>query len=67
MGGIFIKRVWQSYICQPNQLKRDMKKLVGGGIRGPSENLGGKTHPGPLLELPWYTAEMGKLTIQRGN
>jgi len=67
MGGIFTKRIWESYICQPNQHKRDIKKKTGGPNGGQAKIWGGKTHPGPLLESPLYTAEMSKLTIQRGN
>jgi len=48
MAGIFTQRIWQPYICQPNELKWEIKKKLG-GKRGPSKNLGGpwptQTHP----------------------
>ena len=30
MTGIFTKRIWQTCICQPNELKREIKKKTGG-------------------------------------
>ena len=40
MAGIFTKRIWQPCICQPNELKREIKKKTGGqakiwGAHGP--------------------------------
>ena len=29
MAGSFTKRIWQPCICQPNELKRDIKKKTG--------------------------------------
>jgi len=54
MFDIFTKCVWQLCICQPNELKWEIKKKIRGLNGGPSKNLGGlaKTwgamaHPGP--------------------
>jgi len=53
MAGTFAKRIWQPCICQPNELKREIKKKTGGPNGGPSKNLGGvMAHPGPPLESP---------------
>ena len=41
MAGIFTKCVWQPCICQPNELKREIKKKTGRAKRRPSKNLGG--------------------------
>jgi len=30
MAGIFTKRIWQRCICQPNELKQEIKKKTGG-------------------------------------
>jgi len=30
MANIFTKRIWQPYICQPNELKWEIKKKTGG-------------------------------------
>ena len=30
MAGIFTQRIWQPYMCQPNELKREIKKKNGG-------------------------------------
>ena len=49
MVDIFTKRIWQPYICQPNELQREIKKKAGGGKRGPSKNLGG--HGPPTLRI----------------
>jgi len=67
MGGIFTKRIWESYICQPNRLIRDIKKKTGVNTGGQMKIWGVITHPDPLLESPLHTAEMSKLTIQLGN
>ena len=37
MAGIVTKSIWQPCICQPNELKREIKKKNGGA----SKNLGG--------------------------
>ena len=42
MAGIFTKRIWQLCICQPNELKREIKKKTGEAM----------AHPGPPLEPP---------------
>jgi len=34
LAGIFTKRIWQPYMCQPNELKREIKKKTGGAKRG---------------------------------
>ena len=41
MAGIFTKRIWQPCICQPNELKREIKKKTGEPNGGPSKKLGG--------------------------
>jgi len=41
MAGTFTKRIWQPYICQPNEL-REIKKKSGGDM----------AHPSPPLESP---------------
>jgi len=33
MAGIFKKRIWQPCICQPNELKREIKKKKTGGAK----------------------------------
>jgi len=33
MADIFAKRIWQPYICQPNELKREIRKKTGGQQR----------------------------------
>jgi len=53
MVGVFTQRIWQPYICQPNELKREIKKKTGGGKRGSKQKSGGgMAHPGPPLESP---------------
>jgi len=39
-------------VCQPNELKREIKKKTGGASRGPRKNLGGHGLPSPPLESP---------------
>jgi len=48
-GRYFTKRIWQPCICQPNELKREIRKKTG----GPGKNLGGPwpTRP-PRIESP---------------
>jgi len=41
MASIFTKRIWQPCICQPNELKREIKKKTGG--------------PSKILGAPWPT------------
>ena len=49
MAGIFTERIWQPCICQPNELKREIKKKTGGAKRGAKQKTGGAmAHPGPL-------------------
>ena len=50
MAGIFKKRIWQPCICQPNELKREIKKKKNWG--GQAKIWGGMAHPGPPLESP---------------
>ena len=47
MAAIFTQRIWQPCICQPNELKREIKKKNGGGKRGAKQKSGGPwpTHP----------------------
>jgi len=51
-----LKYSWPNCIyclCQPNELKREIKKKNGGGpSRRPSKNLGGMAHSDPPLESP---------------
>ena len=62
MTGIFTKHIWQPCICQPNELKLEIKKKTGGSNGGPSKNLGGHDPPRPPLESPLY---MGQKAIIR--
>jgi len=52
MAGIFTKRIWQPCICQPNELKREIKKKQEGPNGGPRKNLGGNDPPTHPLESP---------------
>ena len=45
MAGIFTKRIWQLYMCQPNELKREIKKNTGGAKRGVKKKSGGGAWP----------------------
>jgi len=47
MAGIFTERIWQPCVCQPNELKREIKKKLGGPNGGPSKKLGGMAQPDP--------------------
>ena len=48
MASIFAKRIWQPCICQPNELKREIKKHTGGAKRGAKQTSGeAMAHPGP--------------------
>jgi len=49
MAGIFTKRNWQPCICQPNELKREIRKKTGGAKQKSGEAM---AHPGPSLESP---------------
>jgi len=52
MAGIFTKRIWQPYICQPNELKREINKKTGKATRGAKQKSGGAmAHPGPPLRI----------------
>jgi len=51
MAGIFTKRIWQPCICQPNELKREIKKNQEELNGGPRKNLGGMAHQGPPLSI----------------
>ena len=55
MAGIFTKRIWQPFVCQPNDLKVK-KKTGGGGKRGDKQKSGGMPQPAPPLESPLLTA-----------
>jgi len=52
MAGIFTKRIWQPYTCQPKELKREIKKNTGGPNGVPSKNLEGHGQPRPSSESP---------------
>jgi len=55
MAGIFTKHIWQPCICQPNELKREINKKIGGSKRGAKQKSGEATaHPGPPLESPLH-------------
>ena len=55
MAGIFTKHISQPCICQPNELKREIKKKTGGGKRGAKQKTGeAMAHPGPRLESPLF-------------
>ena len=51
MAGIFTKRIWQPYIYQPNELKREIKKKTGGGKRGAKQKYGGPLPTQPPTPL----------------
>ena len=55
MAGIFAKRIWQRCICQPNELKREIKKKTGGANGGPSKKLG--VHGPPRFPIRIATVE----------
>jgi len=53
MAGIFTQRIWQPYICQPNELKREVKKKTGEVKRKATQKSGGgHGPPRPPLESP---------------
>jgi len=52
MAGIFTKHIWQPCICQPNKLKREIKKKLGAPNGKQSKNMGAMANPGPSLESP---------------
>jgi len=45
MAGIFIERIWQPCICQPNELIREIKKKTGEAQRGGKQKSGGGHGP----------------------
>ena len=48
MTGIFTKRIWQSCICQPNELKREIKKKTERAKLGAKKKSeGAMTHSAP--------------------
>ena len=49
MAGMFTQRICQPYICQPNELKREIDKNWGGGKQ---KSWAAMAHPGPPLESP---------------
>ena len=38
-------------ICQPKELKQEIKKKMGGTNRGPTKNLGGRGPPKPPIRI----------------
>jgi len=52
MAGIFTKRIWQPYICQPNELNGKLRKKMGGQTEGQAKICGGHGPPKPPLESP---------------
>ena len=69
MVDMFTQRIWQPYICQPNELKREIKKKLGWPNGGTSKNLGGHGPPNPPLESPltprgwWHHPNLKKVGI----
>jgi len=56
MVGIFTKRIWQPCICQPNELKREIKKKTGGAKAGAKQKSGGPwPTQAPPLESPLHS------------
>jgi len=51
MAGIFAKRIWQPYTCQPNELKREIKKKLGGPNGGQAKIWWGHGPPRPPLRI----------------
>ena len=50
-----LKYIWPKCnycVCQPNELKREIKKKTGGAAGSKQKHVGGMTHPGPHLESP---------------
>jgi len=47
MAGIFTERIWQPCICQPNELKREIKKKTAEPNGSQEKNWGAMTHPDP--------------------
>jgi len=52
MAGIFTERIWQPCVCQPNELKREIKKKTGGAKRRAKQKTGGHGPTRPPLESP---------------
>jgi len=50
MVDIFTKRIWQPYICQPNELQRKIKKKLEGANGDQAKIWGGMAHP-PTLRI----------------
>jgi len=50
MAGIFTKRIWQPCICQPNELKWEIKKKTGGQT-GAKQKSGGHAPSRPPLRI----------------
>jgi len=51
MADMFTKRIWQTYICQSNELKREIKQKNGEANGGPSKNLEEPWPTQPLLRI----------------
>jgi len=62
MAGIFTKRLWQPYMCQPNELKREIKKKNWGANGKSNKNLGRHGPPRSPLESP---LDMGKFDFSQ--
>jgi len=63
MVDIFTKRIWQPYICQPNELQREIKKKLGGPNGGQAKIWGAwPTHP-PLESPLCHGKVVGKTRI----
>jgi len=56
MAGIFTKGIWQPCICQPNELKREIKKKTGGAKQ---KTWGAMAHPSTPLESPLFVGVVG--------
>jgi len=52
MAGVSTKHIRQPCTCQPNELKREIKKKTGGAKRGVKQTSeGSMAHPAPPLRI----------------
>ena len=70
MAGIFTKRIWQPYICQPNEHGK-LGKKTGGPNGGSSKNLGGPWPTQAPLEspliLPYAVWDLGRKMFTKSD
>ena len=57
---MFTKRIWQPCVCQPNKLKREIKKKTVGAKQ---KSGGAMAHPGPPLESQLAITDVQKKTV----